>query len=102
MENTKKFLYLYSIKEHDFIKQLSYNNIQERKQVMMDMFCYVDVLLETFEKGSIISDLNDFQTEMLHILTTNFEKSVFADKSTIPLYFVNIMLQKYNMVIEEC
>ena len=54
---------------------------------------FIDKLLVTMEKKSLIVELNEMQHEV------NGDKR-FENKFTIPLYFVNLLLEKHNMKLQ--
>ena len=91
--------------DKNLLKEISYKASEEcsKSNARLEMFNYIDSLMQTFKKDCIQGLLNDFQCEMLH----NFEnkdayyKSVFAGKYTIPLYFVNLYLKPMNLLLEE-
>jgi len=53
--------------------------------------------------AGFLNDLNEFQIEMedafRDMKTGKSDTGVFEKKDTIPLYFVNLVLQKYSMRI---
>ena len=58
---------------------------------------WLDALLEHTADFSLLSALNDMQSEC------RFEngETMFPNKSEIPLYLVNLVLQRFNLKIEE-
>lgn len=54
---------------------------------------YIDKILVTLGHKSLISELNDMQHEI------KGDKR-FENKFTIPLYFVNLLLEKHNLKLQ--
>lgn len=77
----------------------SYNKNTARQ----DMYDFIDNILITFNKKEITVLLNELQDEMYTTLGSDiYNKSKFSLKYTIPLYFVNLYLKRYNLsLIEE-
>ena len=60
-----------------------------------------DGMLGHFKDCSIMKDLNDFQTQMEDCITgEEYGSSPFENKYTIPDYFINLILRKYDMKIQ--
>lgn len=98
----RNFLNLYNTTEHTMLKQYPFAKNDEKQKAVIDALYYIDVLCETFEKESILQKMNEFQTEVAYWLEEDtFRKSVFAEKGTIPLYFINLYLKDMNLVLEE-
>ena len=67
-----------------------------------------DIINSFYPETSLLLQLNVMQAEYEHAMITKFGSdkgdinySVFNSKYTIPDYFVNLILSKYNMKIEE-
>ena len=52
---------------------------------------YIDMWMQAFTGKSFIEELNTFQSEI-----ENCEKTVFEKKSNFPIYFYNLVLQKFS------
>lgn len=52
---------------------------------------YIDMWMLAFTGKSFIEELNTFQSEI-----ENCEKTVFEKKSNFPIYFYNLILQKFS------
>ena len=52
---------------------------------------YIDMWMKAFTGKSFIGELNTFQSEI-----KNCEKTVFEKKSNFPIYFYNLVLQKFS------
>ena len=80
-------------------EETSYNKNTARQ----DMYDFIDNILTTFDKKEITILLNELQDEMYTTLGSDiYNKSKFSLKYTIPLYFVNLYLKRYNLsLIEE-
>ena len=52
---------------------------------------YIDMWMQAFTGKSFIEELNTFQSEI-----ENCEKTVFEKKSNFPIYFYNLILQKFS------
>ena len=52
---------------------------------------YIDMWMQAFTGKSFIEELNTFQSEI-----KNCEKTVFEKKSNFPIYFYNLVLQKFS------
>lgn len=97
----RNFLKLYNISEHTLLEIKPYENVKTYESAMASIRCFVDNLCETFHKKSLSSYLNEFQCEMVGILgEDDINASVFGDKNTIPIYFINLFLKDLNMVLE--
>lgn len=56
---------------------------------------YIDMWMKAFTGKSFIEELNTFQSEI-----KNCEKTVFEKKSNFPIYFYNLVLQKFSKDLE--
>ena len=52
---------------------------------------YIDMWMLAFTGKSFIEELNTFQSEI-----ENCEKTIFEKKSNFPIYFYNLILQKFS------
>lgn len=69
-----------------------YKTDEEYRSIMSQLFDVIDMMCWAFNKPGITSELNEMQNEVPG--DNNFEL-----KTTIPLYFINLVLKKYNMMI---
>lgn len=60
---------------------------------MMDAQSWIDNILECVAGFHFMSELNTMQIE---------SREVFKYKYDIPVYFMNLVLQKFNMAIKYC
>ena len=60
-----------------------------------------DKIIRSFGNPSLICELNNMQTEAMYCgSNNNFEENeVFKNKFEIPSYFINLLLEKYNMKV---
>lgn len=64
---------------------------------------WIDKLLQTTHKVNLLNELNTMQTEAIYSfgtsndIQTREQISVFKDKYSIPLYFINLILYKYDL-----
>lgn len=56
---------------------------------------YIDMWMEAFTGKSFLVELNIFQSEI-----ENCEKTIFEKKSNFPIYFYNLILQKFSKGLE--
>lgn len=56
---------------------------------------YIDMWMEAFTGKSFIQELNTFQSEI-----KGCEKTIFEKKSNFPIYFYNLILQKFSKDLE--
>ena len=76
----------------------SYNKNTAREE----MYSFIDNMLVTFEKKEITTLLNELQEKIHTVLGAEiYNNSKFSLKSTIPLYFVNLYLEKFNLLLAE-
>lgn len=66
-----------------------------RQQTLASIYDHLDKFFVTIGHRSLIVELNDMQHEV------NGDKN-FESKTTIPLYFVNLILRQHNLKLEEC
>lgn len=52
---------------------------------------YIDMWMKAFTGKSFIEELNTFQSEI-----KDCEKTIFEKKSNFPIYFYNLVLQKFS------
>jgi hypothetical protein len=72
-------------------------NKYDKKDIMDATLLHIDLLTRTFLNKSILSELNDLQISFKLSDKDHFEGSVFSQKDTIPLEFINLVLYKYNL-----
>lgn len=97
----RNFLKLYNISEHTLLEMQPYENVKTMESAMANIRCFIDNLCETFHKKSLSEYLNEFQCEMVSTIGANdTNASMFGDKNTIPIYFINLFLKDLNMVLE--
>lgn len=70
------------------------NSILAKFDDMRDAQAWIDNILECVADFQFMSELNTMQAE-------SGEGEAFKYKSEIPVYFLNLVLQKFNMAIEE-
>lgn len=60
-----------------------------------------DVIICSFDKKSLLEELNEMQTETMYCGSNNNleENELFKNKFEIPAYFINLLLEKYNMKV---
>lgn len=60
-----------------------------------------DKIIHSFNKRGIIDGLNEMQREAMYCGNNNNleENELFRDKFEIPAYFINLLLEKYNMEV---
>ena len=60
-----------------------------------------DKIIRSFNKRGIIDELNKMQAEAMYYGNNNKleENEVFKNKFEIPAYFINLLLEKYNMKV---
>lgn len=60
-----------------------------------------DKIIRSFDKRGIIDELNKMQAEAMYYGNNNKleENKVFKNKFEIPAYFINLLLEKYNMKV---
>lgn len=60
-----------------------------------------DKIIRSFGRPSLICELNNMQAEAMYCGTNNNieENEAFKDKYEIPSYFINLLLEKYNMKV---
>lgn len=56
---------------------------------------YIDMWLQAFTGKSFLVELNIFQSKI-----ENCEKTIFEKKSNFPIYFYNLILQKFSKGLE--
>lgn len=58
-----------------------------------------DKIIRTFNKRGLLEELNEMQTEAMYCENNNNleENECFKNKFEIPSYFINLLLEKYNM-----
>ncbi len=76
---------------------------RESKRAIIEL---ADKIIRSFEKRGLVSELNDMQCHALYndkmagkFSEEELNKLCWADKYEIPGYFVNLLLQKYNMCV---
>lgn len=84
-------------------KDFYYGNIEisnEEKEIINEdtvrdakdtVIHYIDMWMQAFTGKSFIEELNTFQSEI-----ENCEKTVFEKKNNFPIYFYNLILQKFS------
>lgn len=84
-------------------KDFYYGNIEisnEEKEIINEdtvrdakdtVIHYIDGWVQAFTGESFIEELNTFQSEI-----ENCEKTVFEKKNNFPIYFYNLILQKFS------
>lgn len=63
---------------------------------------FADEMIHTIAGESLLSQLNDFQlclSSELNMTEEDWNKTIFANKYTIPPYYINLFLQKHNLKI---
>lgn len=92
----KNNYYLFSIKDSDNYLYKGY---------MKDCIEFADLVIRTMsDQDSFLSLLNELQTKIhydLAIPEDEWEKSCFSRKSTIPEYYLNLILIRFNMQIRK-
>ena len=92
----KNNYYLFSIKDSD-----NYLYKGDKKECIE----FADLVIRTMsDQYSFISLLNELQTKIhydLSIPEDEWEKSCFYKKSTIPEYYLNLILNRFNMQIRK-
>ena len=60
-----------------------------------------DIIICSFGKRSLLEELNEMQTEAMYCGNNNNlkENELFKNKFEIPAYFINLLLEKYNMKV---
>ena len=60
-----------------------------------------DKIIRSFDKPSLMCELNNMQAEAMYCGTNNNmeENETFKNKFEIPAYFINLLLEKYNMKV---
>ena len=64
------------------------------------VYSKIDNILCVFKKTALTVELNDMQCEVLSAEAKKRD-GCFESKFTIPLYFVNLILQKHNLRLVE-
>ena len=85
--------------EHNFdvIIKWKIGDFPSGKELLEQAYHSIELLTRAFNKVSFMRALNDMQCELLD---SGLEESKFKDKYTIPLYFVNLLLQEFNLKLE--
>lgn len=60
-----------------------------------------DRIVRSFYRKGIIEELNEMQLQATYYVDTNIfkENEVFKNKFEIPSYFINLILEKYNIKV---
>lgn len=93
MNKDKKIYFLMSTKDRDYTF---------RQGSLGDVIHFADMIVSTVSKTSLFTELNDFQLHLssdTKLKEEDWEKTCFVNKSTIPPYYVNLFLAKYNLEI---
>ena len=72
-------------------------DFQSGKELLEQAYHSIELLTRAFNRVSFMRALNDMQCELLD---SGLEESKFKDKYTIPLYFINLLLQEFNLKLE--
>lgn len=98
-----KYLRLVSLKENaltNIIMQWEIDKYASKKELLETAYTKIDLLLDCFEKETLLSQLNDMQIEVFGATNGKKEKcGCFESKYTIPFHFVNLILKEYNLKI---
>lgn len=79
----------------EIFKTWNYNDYNDRPKTLLSVYESLDKFLVTLGYKSLIEELNEMQKQI------NGDKN-FESKTTIPLYFVNLILRQHNLKLEEC
>ena len=93
MNKDKETYFLMSTKDRDYTF---------RRGSLEDVIHFANMIVSTVSKTSLFNELNDFQLALLSdtkLKEEDWEKTCFENKSTIPPYYVNLFLEKYNLKI---
>ena len=101
-QKTQSTLVLVNIKEdseHNFdvIIKWKIEDFPSGKELLQQAYHSIELLTRAFNKVSFMRALNDMQCELIN---SGLEESKFKDKYTIPLYFINLLLQEFNLKLE--
>lgn len=101
-QKTQGALVLVNIKEdsdHNFdvIIRWKIGDFPSGKELLQQAYHSIELLTRAFNRVSFMRALNDMQCELLD---SGLEESKFKDKYTIPLYFINLLLQEFNLKLE--
>lgn len=69
-------------------ENINAETIRDAKEAVIH---HIDMWMQAFTGKSFIEELNTFQSEI-----ENCEKTVFEKKSNFPIYFYNLVLQKFS------
>ena len=85
--------------EHNFdiIIRWKIGDFPSGKELLQQAYHSIELLTRDFNRVSFMRALNDMQCELLD---SGLEESKFKDKYTIPLYFINLLLQEFNLKLE--
>ena len=81
----------------DVIIRWKIGDFPSGKELLQQAYHSIELLTRAFNKVSFMRALNDMQCELLD---SGLEESKFKDKYTIPLYFINLLLQEFNLKLE--
>lgn len=81
----------------DVIIRWKIGDFPSGKELLEQAYHSIELLTRAFNKVSFMRALNDMQCELLD---SGLEESKFKDKYTIPLYFINLLLQEFNLKLE--
>ena len=81
----------------DIIIRWKIGDFPSGKELLQQAYHSIELLTRAFNKVSFMRALNDMQCELLD---SGLEESKFKDKYTIPLYFINLLLQEFNLKLE--
>lgn len=96
-----KYLTLVSLKENaltNVVMRWEIDKYASKKELLESAYTKLDLLLDCFEKQTLLSQLNDMQTEV-YGANNGGGCGCFETKYTIPLHFVNLILKEYNLKI---
>lgn len=83
--------FYYGVIDKDNNDSIEFVNKETIKGVKEDVIRHIDNWIGLLTGKWFLNDLNAFQSNI-----DNCEKTVFKSKFEFPIYFYNILLQKYN------